>query len=73
MGETMMVGLRLLEEGVSFERFASRFGAGLREVYHKELKRLAELRLIDVDVERVRLSRSGRLLGNRVFREFLSA
>ncbi len=71
MGETMMLGLRLLEEGVTFERFAARFGVDLREVYRKEIERLAKIGLLDVNSERVRLSRQGRLVGNRVFREFL--
>ena len=71
MGETMMVGLRLLEEGVSFERFASRFGADMREVYHSQMERLLKQGLIEVDKARLRLSRQGRLVGNRVFGEFL--
>ena len=71
MGETMMVGLRLLEEGVTFERFAARFGADLRDVYRRELERSLRMGLIEVDAEHVRLSRQGRLVGNRVFGEFL--
>jgi oxygen-independent coproporphyrinogen-3 oxidase len=73
MGETMMVGLRLLDEGVMFERFAARFDVDLREVYRKAIGGLLKQGLIEVDEARVRLSRSGRLLGNRVFREFLPA
>ena len=73
MGETMMVGLRLLEEGVTFERFASRFGADVRDVYRGEIERLLKIGLIEADTERVRLSRRGRLVGNRVFGEFLPA
>jgi oxygen-independent coproporphyrinogen-3 oxidase len=72
MGETMMLGLRLLHEGVTFDRFASRFDADLREVYAREIDRLTKLGLIELDHERVRLSRPGRLVGNRVFGEFLS-
>jgi oxygen-independent coproporphyrinogen-3 oxidase len=71
MGETMMLGLRLLDEGVSFERFRSRFDADVREVYAVPIERLSSIGLLDVTAERVRLSRSGRLVGNRVFGEFL--
>jgi oxygen-independent coproporphyrinogen-3 oxidase len=71
MDETMMVGLRLLEEGVTFERFVSRFGVDVRDVYHQEIERLSKLELIDVDSQKVRLSRHGRLVGNRAFGEFL--
>jgi coproporphyrinogen III oxidase-like Fe-S oxidoreductase len=60
-----------LEEGVTFERFVSRFGVDVRDVYHKEIERLSKLELIDVDSQTVRLSRHGRLVGNRAFGEFL--
>ena len=33
MGETLMLGLRLIEEGVERARFADRFGVELDEVY----------------------------------------
>ena len=49
MGEMMMLGLRLLEEGVTFERFVSRFGVELRDVYRGELERLLKLRLIEAN------------------------
>jgi oxygen-independent coproporphyrinogen-3 oxidase len=71
MGETMMVGLRLLEEGMTFERFRKRFEMDLRDVYPREIERLLKLGFIEVDGERIRLSRAGRLVGNRVFGEFL--
>ena len=71
MGETLMLGLRLLEEGVRFNRFAARFGVDLREVYRKEIERLSRMGLIEVNAESLKLSRGGRLIGNRVFREFL--
>ncbi|HEY4689965.1 MAG TPA: radical SAM family heme chaperone HemW [Anaerolineae bacterium] len=71
IGETMMVGLRLLEEGVTFERFAARFGVDLRQVYRDVIERSSRMNLIVLDAERIRLSQQGRLVGNRVFREFL--
>ena len=33
MGETMMLGLRLVQEGVADARFRARFGAGLDETF----------------------------------------
>jgi len=71
MGETMMMGMRLTREGVRDSDFRKRFGLGLRDRYPKELKRLKELKLIEWDDEGARLTRVGRLLGNRVFREFV--
>ncbi len=73
MGETMMLGLRLLDEGVTFERFGSRFGVDLWEVYQREIERLLRLGLIEVSSEGIQLSRRAPLVGNRVFSEFLPA
>lgn len=73
MAETMILGLRLVEEGVSFEGFARRFGQEMETVYREELKELRELGLIEVTEERVRLTERGRLLGNEVFERFLPA
>jgi len=71
VGETMMMGLRLLDEGVPFERFRERFGEDLRQRFAEELEELEELGLIILDGERVKLSRRGHLLGNQVFLRFL--
>jgi oxygen-independent coproporphyrinogen-3 oxidase len=71
MGETMMLGLRLLEEGVSFAGFAARHGADLRAVYPRELDEGLRRGLIEVLDDRVRLSDAGVLLGNKAFALFL--
>ncbi len=71
MGETMMLGLRLVQEGVSREGFAKRHGRDLEEVYADELQELERWGLIERSRARVRLTRRGRLLGNQVFRRFL--
>jgi len=67
----MMLGMRLTHEGVRDECFRKRFGVGLQDRYARELRRLKELRLIEWDGEGTRLTKPGRLLGNRVFREFV--
>ena len=71
MGETMMLGLRLLEEGVSYERFRERFGLDLEQRYAGPLADLKQLGLLESDGERVTLTGRGRLLGNQVFLRFL--
>jgi oxygen-independent coproporphyrinogen-3 oxidase len=73
MGETMMMGLRLTQRGVSLPEFQARFGRSVGEVYGKQLKKLQALNLLYVDVEKqsLKLTPSARLLGNRVFMEFL--
>ncbi len=71
MGETMMLGMRLTREGVRDAGFRERYAAGLAEKYPRELRRLKALGLIEWDADGARLTKRGRLLGNRVFREFV--
>jgi oxygen-independent coproporphyrinogen III oxidase len=71
MGETMMLGLRLLREGVSRSRFAARHGQAVDAMFGVELRQLAERGLLMWDDHRIRLTPAGLLLGNRVFAEFL--
>jgi oxygen-independent coproporphyrinogen-3 oxidase len=71
MNETMMLGLRLTEAGVSTEAFERRFGVSLEQKYGAILRRLAGQGLVEWPAQRARLTRAGRLLGNVVFREFV--
>ncbi len=70
ISETIMMGLRLLDEGIPFERFRQRFGVSLRQHFPGQLEELSELGLIQASEERVRLADRGRLLGNQVFLRF---
>ncbi len=70
MAEVMILGLRLME-GVSYERFAARFGRDLRDIYCAVLNPLEGLGLLQVGAEGVRLTEQGYLLGNEVFERFL--
>lgn len=71
MGETMMMGLRLVEEGISKDGFNQRFGAPLETAYGSQINRLEGLRLLEVAGNALRLTERGRLLGNQVFMEFV--
>jgi oxygen-independent coproporphyrinogen-3 oxidase len=74
MSEVMLMGLRLTEEGVSSQGFTERFGVSLWEVYRSRIERLVGLGLLEVvqsEVKRLRLTKRGRLFGNRVFIEFI--
>lgn len=70
MGETMMLGLRLLE-GVRWDEFAERFGVSLHTVYEQEINELAAQGLLETDARGIRLTPRGRLLGNVAFAAFL--
>ena len=71
MQETMMVGLRLVEEGVSAEAFEARFGEKAEAVFEKELRKLVGNGLLEWAGERVRLTKRGRMVGNQVFMLFV--
>jgi oxygen-independent coproporphyrinogen-3 oxidase len=72
--EMMMVGLRLVKEGVSTDSFQQRIGKPLMEVFGKEVNRLVYFGLLEWVGEgdsRIRLTRKGQLLGNQVFMQFV--
>ena len=69
MAETMMLGLRL-EEGMSLEGFAARFGNALPAVYGEQIRELTSLGLLEQSEGVLRLTGQGRLLGNEVFLRF---
>ena len=71
MAETMILKLRLVQEGVRLADFRERFGRELMDVYGKEIGEMGRAGLLEVDGDRVRLTARGRLLGNEVFQRFL--
>jgi oxygen-independent coproporphyrinogen-3 oxidase len=71
MGETMMMGLRLLEEGVSAEVFQRRFNQGLAEVYGQPIDMLLANGLVEWFQGALRLTERGKMLGNQVFMQFV--
>ena len=71
MGETMMMGLRLME-GVSGERFEGRFGRPLESVFGDDLRELEGLGLLEKEEDTWMLTGRGKLLGNEVFQRFVS-
>lgn len=70
-GETMMLGLRLLQEGVTHSRFAERYGAPPSHFYERELAQGQHFNLLEVTDERVRLTERGHFLSNQVMRMFV--
>jgi oxygen-independent coproporphyrinogen-3 oxidase len=71
IAETLLMGLRLTQEGIQRQRFIERFGVDLVE-YHKPLiERFVGQGLLSVDYDAVRITQKGRLLSNAVFRELV--
>ena len=74
IGETMMMGLRLVNEGVSNKKFYKKFGITLQERFSVQIDRLIEYGLLEwagYENDSLRLTNKGRLLGNQVFKEFI--
>jgi len=71
ISDHMIMGLRLVEEGVGLVDFACRFGLDVRDIFGPTLDRLIGLGLIEQLPDRVRLTPRARLLGNLVFAEFI--
>ena len=68
--ESFFLGLRL-NRGVDLAEIASSFGAEWAERARKIARELAELGLVELSVESLRLTPRGRLLSNEVFERFL--
>jgi oxygen-independent coproporphyrinogen-3 oxidase len=73
MNETMMMGLRLTQEGVSRAVFQARFGEDLCEIFSETIDRFINLQLLEMveNDDILRLTKRGYLLGNQVFSEFV--
>jgi oxygen-independent coproporphyrinogen-3 oxidase len=71
MNETIMLGLRLLEEGVVESSFASRFGVEVGEAFRAPMERLQRDGLIRRGDGRVRLTERAYFIANQVFCMFV--
>ncbi len=74
ISETMMLGLRLVIEGVNDIEFQRRFGINLERRFSSQINKLISLGLLEwagTQEETLRLTSKGRLLGNQVFSEFI--
>lgn len=71
MGETMMLGLRLLRDGVSARDFERRHGLKLAERFSAPIARFTELGLLTWSGDRLLLTDRGALVSNSICAEFL--
>lgn len=74
MQETMFMGLRLVQQGVSNHAFKKRFGMSIMDIFCKEVDELLGLGLVEwagEENENLRLTQRGILLGNQVFMRFV--
>ncbi|MGI6741842.1 MAG: radical SAM family heme chaperone HemW [Brevefilum sp.] len=74
MKDFMLLGLRLIQDGVSNARFADCFGRSMHSVFVNEINLLESQGLVawqGRSKDRLRLTKRGILLANRVFMEFV--
>ena len=71
MAETMMLGLRLTQEGVSCVRFKARFGLDPREKFAAELEIFTKRGLLEVTGDAIRLTKQGVFLASEVMVAFV--
>lgn len=69
--ETMMLGLRLLDDGVDADAFERRHGVTLNSHFGEPLARMMEMGLLESTTHGVRLTRRGMMLANDVAAAFL--
>ncbi len=71
MSETLILGLRLVREGVRRADFVQRFGCTPEEVFGPALDEAEQLGLLERTDREIRLSERGYLLSNQVFMRLL--
>lgn len=68
----LMVGLRLLQEGVNLEELKLKYGLDVREIYKKEIRNLHRDGLITLIGDRMILTDRAKFIGNKVFSVFIN-
>jgi oxygen-independent coproporphyrinogen-3 oxidase len=71
MRDTMLLGLRMTDEGVSLKGFKKRFGKAAEDVFGKEIQKLETAGLIEKSDSFIRLTKRGRMIGNQAFVHFV--
>lgn len=71
IAETLIMGLRLTQEGIRRAAFRERFGEDLLDVHPETIARYEKHGLLYVDEDVVRITQRGRLLSNMIFRDLV--
>lgn len=70
MIETIILGLRT-KDGISYKKFLKRFKVDINSIFHQQINKLVNLKLLIKDDCRIKLTKKGIFLANIVFREFV--
>jgi oxygen-independent coproporphyrinogen-3 oxidase len=71
ISETLIMALRLLNDGVGFDDFRTRFDTDLMALHGETFKKYQQYGLLSLDDGKVKLTKAGRLLCNMIFRELV--
>jgi len=74
MKDFMWLGLRLVDQGVSLERFQNTYGVSADEVFNAEIEELCNLGLVmwgDAKHQSIKLTKKGVMLANQAFMRFI--
>lgn len=69
--DALMVGLRLLKEGVNLDHLSQRYQIDVSTLYKAEIEKLLKDELIEIENGRMRLTRRARFISNQVFSVFV--
>lgn len=76
MEDTMIMGLRMLQDGVSIDRFKKRFGVDFRNIFSEEINsqiKSGMLKWGNLEEKNLILTEKAYFLANRVFVEFIQS
>lgn len=68
--EFIFLGLRM-NEGISIEKFKEAFGISLASVYHEQIRKFQDEKLLEISGERLKLTEKGMDVSNYVLSDFL--
>lgn len=71
IAETLIMGLRLTQEGIQRDTFRQRFGEDLLAIRGDVIQKYVNYGLLHVDDAQVRITTEGRLLSNAIFRDLV--
>ncbi|MEM6527750.1 MAG: radical SAM family heme chaperone HemW [Chloroflexota bacterium] len=71
ISETIMMGMRLLQEGLSLQTFEDRFGVSLLEIRGDVIEQYEQQGGLQLTADRLLFTDRGRLISNRILRDLI--
>lgn len=71
MSEFVILGLRLVKDGISASEFKWRFGNDIFDVYGEQLNKFQKLDMLDISGDRIRLTDRACFVSNSILYEFI--